>query len=180
MIEVSTLVDASMQCNSCYSRDGTLPAKLDQVVTMGLAGIALSAGCFAALIAAGVLFEHRVRSRLARHMSSRVPLSDEAFGAAYFPASWTKAASRIRRIVGQHLDIDMSRALPSDRFVDDLRMDELDSMASVMIVMQIEEEFGITIADDEAKSIATIEQLVNCVGYKLDSKPCLLDQELGA
>jgi len=53
-------------------------------------------------------------------------------------------------------------------------------MASVMIVMQIEEEFGITIADDEAKSIATIEQLVNCVGYKLDSKPCLLDQELGA
>jgi len=154
-----------------------LPAKLDQVVTTELVGIALSVGCFAALIAAGVLFEHRVRSRLARHMSSRVPLSDEAFGSTYFHARWTKAASRIRCIVCEQLDIDMSRVLPSDRLVDDLRMDVLDSLASITIVMQIEEEFGIKITDDEAKSIITIEQLVNCVGCKLDSKPCLLDQE---
>jgi len=147
---------------------------------MELVGIALSVGCFAALIAAGVLFEHRVRSRLARHMSSRVPLSDEAFGATYFPASWTKAASRIRRIVGEELDIDISRALPSDRFVQDLRIDDLDSLAAVTIVTRIEKEFGITITDNEAESIITIEQLVNCVGCKLDSKPCLLDQELGA
>jgi hypothetical protein len=40
-------------------------------------------------------------------------------GATYFPASWTKAASRIRRIVGEELDIDISRALPSDHFVNE-------------------------------------------------------------
>jgi acyl carrier protein len=106
-------------------------------------------------------------------------LSDEAFGATYFPARWTEAASKVRRIVGEELDIDISRALPSDRFVDDLRMDDLDSLASITIIMRIEEEFGITITDDEAKKIITIEQLVNCVGCKLDSKRCLLDQELG-
>ncbi len=115
-----------------------MPSKVDQVVTMELVNIALFVGCFAALIAAGVLFEHRVRSRLARHMLNRVPLSDEAFGATYFPASWTEAASIVRRLVGEQLDIDMSRALPSDRFVDDLRMDDLDSLASITIVVRRE------------------------------------------
>jgi len=147
---------------------------------MELVGTVLFVGCFAALIAAGVLFEHRVRGRISRLMFSRQPLSDEAFGATFFPARWTEAASRVRRIVGEQIDIDMSRALPSDRFLDDLRMDDLDSLASITIVMQIEEEFGIKITDGEAKRIITIEQLVNCVGCKLDSKPCLPDQEFGA
>ena len=57
----------------------------------------------------------------------------------------------------------MSRAHPSDQFVMDLRIDDLDSLASVEIVMKVEEEFGITVTDDEAQSISTIEQLVNLV-----------------
>jgi hypothetical protein len=84
---------------------------------MELVGIPLSVLCFAASVAVVIVFEHGRRSRVERQMSSRVPLSDEAFGATYFPASWTKAASRIRRIVGEELDIDISRALTSDRFV---------------------------------------------------------------
>ncbi len=149
-------------------------------MTMGLAVIPLSVFCFVALVAAVILFERGQRSRVARQMSSRAPLSDEEFGATFFPARWTEAASRIRRIVGEQLEIDMSRTLPSDRFLDDLRMDDLDSLASITIVMQIEEEFGIKITDDEAERIITIEQLVYCVGCKLDSKPCLPDQEFRA
>lgn len=141
--------------------------------------IPLSVLCFAASVAVVILFEHGQRSRVERQMSSRLPLSDEEFGATYFPASWTKAASRIRRIVGEELDIDISRALPSDRFVQDLRIDDLDSLAAVTIVTKIEKEFGITITDNEAVSIITIEQLVSCVASKLASKRCLPDQELG-
>ncbi len=138
-------------------------------MTMGLTVIPLSVLCIAASIAVVILFEHGQRSRMERQMSSRVSLSNEAFGATYFPAIWAKAASRIRCIVGEELDIDISRALPSDRFVEDLRIDNLDSLAAVTIVTTIEKEFGITITDDEAQSIITIEQLVYCVGSKLDS-----------
>ena len=42
----------------------------------------------------------------------------------------------------------------------------------------LEGHVGIKITDDEAKSIITIEQLVNFVGCKLDSQRCLLDREL--
>ena len=147
---------------------------------MGLAVIPLSVLCFAVSVAVVILFERGQRSRVARQMFSRTPLSDEVFGATFFPARWTEAASRIRRIVGEQLEIDMSRTLPSDRFVDDLRMDDLDSLASITVVMEIEEEFGIKITDDEVERIITIEQLVNCVGCKLDSKPCLPDREFGA
>ncbi len=113
-------------------------------------------------------------------MSSRAPLSDEAFGATYFPAKWATTASKIRRIVGEQLDIDVNRALPSDRFVQDLRIDDLDSLAAVTIVMKVEEEFGITITDNDTQSIITIEQLVNCVASKLDSKRSLPVQETGS
>ena len=106
-------------------------------------------------------------------MSGRVPLSDEDFGARFFPAGWTEVASKVRQIIGEAIDIDMSRAHPSDQFVKDLRIDDLDSLASVEIVMKVEEEFGITITDDEAQRIITIEQLVNLVGSKLESKQCL-------
>ncbi len=147
---------------------------------MGLTFIPHSVLCIAASVAVVILFERGQRSRVARQMSSRAPLSDEAFGATFFPVRWTEAASRIRRIVGEQLEIDMSRTLPSDRFLDNLRMDYLDSLASITILMQIEEEFGIKITDEEAERIITIEQLVYCVGCKLDSKPCLPDQEIRA
>jgi hypothetical protein len=113
-----------------------LPANRISVVTTELVGIPLFVFCFAASVAVVILFEHGWRSRAERQMSSRVPLSDEAFGATYFPASWTKAASRIWHIVGEELDIDISRALPSDRFVPDLRIDDFDSLAAVTIVTE--------------------------------------------
>jgi len=142
-------------------------------VTMGLTVIPLSVLCIAASVAVVILFEHGQRSRIKPQMSSRLPLSNEAFGATYFPAIWAKAASRIRCIVGEELDMGISRALPSDRFVQDLRIDDLDSLAAVTILTRIEKEFGITITDDEAESIITIDQLVSCVAHKLDSKRCL-------
>jgi len=147
-------------------------------MTMKLVIIPLSVLCFAALVAVEILLDHRLRRVVEGSMSSRAPRSDEAFGAAYFPATCMKAASRIRRIVGEELEIDISRALPSDRFVEDLRIDDLDSLAAVTIVTKIEKEFGITITDDEAESIITIEQLVYCGASKLDSKQCLPEQEL--
>jgi acyl carrier protein len=140
------------------------------MVTMKLVGIPLL-GLIIGASAAVVILCERVRGgRVRRQMSGRVPLSDEEFGANFFPAVWTEVASKVRQIIGDAIDIDMSRADPSDRFVQDLRVDALDSLASIVIVMKVEEEFGITITDDETRSIITIEQLVHLVASKLASK----------
>jgi len=56
-------------------------------------------------------------------------------------------------------------------------MDELDSLASVEIVIKLEEEFGITITDSEAESVVTIEQLVSCVASNLETKRSLSSKE---
>ena len=146
---------------------------------MTLFGIPLLGLIIGASAAFVILFERVQRGRVRRHMSGRVPLSDEEFRANFFPASWTEVASKVRQIIGEAIDIDMSRAHPSDQFVKDLRIDDLDSLASVEIVMKVEEEFGITVTDDEAQSISTIEQLVNLVASKLDPKRCPPDRELG-
>jgi len=71
----------------------------------------------------------------------------------------------------------MSRVHPPDGLIHDLRMDELDSLASVEIVIKLEEEFGITITDSEAESVVTIEQLVSCVASNLETKRSLSSKE---
>lgn len=129
-----------------------------------------------AVVAAVILFDRFVRWRVRRLLAGRAPLSDEEWGATFFPAR-SDVASRVRQIIAAQLGIDMSRAYPSDRFIQDLRMDDLDSMASVEIVIQVEEEFGIAITDEEAQGILTVGQLVDFVASKLDAKKCLPPEE---
>jgi acyl carrier protein len=133
-------------------------------VTLVLCGLV-----FAALVAGVWFFERVQRSRVQRRVSERAPLSDDEFGALYF-TNWSKAAATVRRVVGQVLCLDMTRTRPSDRFVQDLRMDDIDSLASVEIVIKIEDELGVRISDDEAERIVTIGQLVDCVISKLDTE----------
>jgi acyl carrier protein len=143
-------------------------------VTTGVVSLALVVLLALVFTVVAVWMSYRVpRDRVQQQFADRMPLSDEEFGASYFPARWGKSASRVRQIIGEALGIDMTRTRPSDRFVQDLRIDDLDSLASVEILDKLEEEFGIKITDDEALCIITIEELVRCVASKLDAKPCL-------
>ncbi len=60
----------------------------------------------------------------------------------------------------EQLVVDESRVEPDASFVDDLDADSLDL---VELIMSLEEEFGLEIADEEAEGIRTVQDAVDYV-----------------
>jgi acyl carrier protein len=58
--------------------------------------------------------------------------------------------------------MDLSRLSPEDAFVD-LEMAELDSVATVSFVVDLEREFGIKISDRDAERMKTFREVVEYV-----------------
>ena len=59
---------------------------------------------------------------------------------------------------------------PTDRFIEDLLMDDFDSMATVEFVIAIEKEFEIKIPDSVAEKLTTFQNLVDYVAEAVKSK----------
>lgn len=69
-------------------------------------------------------------------------------------------ASRVKKIVIEHLDVDDAKVTAEASFMDDLGADSLDT---VELVMAFEEEFGIEIPDDAAEKIMTVQDAVSYI-----------------
>jgi len=68
---------------------------------------------------------------------------------------------KIREVVASRLSIsDLSKIKEESSFIDDLGADSLDI---VELIMQLEDEFGVDIPDDEAEKILTIGDAVNYI-----------------
>ncbi len=67
---------------------------------------------------------------------------------------------RVKKIVLQQLLVDESKVEPEASFVDDLDADSLDL---VELIMSLEEEFGLEIADEEAEDIRTVQDAVDYI-----------------
>ncbi|MDR1267320.1 MAG: acyl carrier protein [Holosporales bacterium] len=65
----------------------------------------------------------------------------------------SEIASRVREIVTKKLDVDAAKVTDDARFIDDLGADSLDT---VELVMQFEEEFDVTIPDEDQTKILTV------------------------
>lgn len=65
----------------------------------------------------------------------------------------TNNEDRLRKIISDQLGVDEGQVVPSASFADDLDADSLDL---VELIMSIEEEFGVTIPDEDAEKIATV------------------------
>ena len=79
--------------------------------------------------------------------------------------SWriVKVASvqeRVIDIVAEQLGVDKEKITPETSFVNDLGADSLDT---VELVMELEEEFDINIPDDAAEKIQTVGQAVQYI-----------------
>jgi acyl carrier protein len=63
-------------------------------------------------------------------------------------------AEKVKSIIVEQLGVDADEVTPEASFTDDLGADSLDI---VELVMAFEEEFGIEIPDEDAESIATVQ-----------------------
>ena len=72
-------------------------------------------------------------------------------------------ASKVKKIVADHLGIDEAKVNEEASFIDDLGADSLDT---VELVMAFEEEFGSEISDSEAEKILTIGDAVKFIESK--------------
>ena len=67
---------------------------------------------------------------------------------------------RVIDIVAEQLGVDKEKVTPETSFVNDLGAD---SLVTVELVMELEEEFDITIPDDAAEKIQTVGQAVQYI-----------------
>ncbi len=71
---------------------------------------------------------------------------------------------RIKSVIVEQLGVDEELVTPNASFVDDLGADSLDV---VDLIMGIEEEFDIEIADEDAETISTVADAVNYIKERI-------------
>jgi acyl carrier protein len=67
---------------------------------------------------------------------------------------------RIKKIICEQLDVAEEDVVPTASFVDDLGADSLDQ---VELIMAMEEEFNVSITDEDAEKIVTVQDALNYV-----------------
>ncbi len=67
---------------------------------------------------------------------------------------------KMKKIICEQLDVSEADVVPTAGFVDDLGADSLDQ---VELIMAMEEEFEVSISDEDAEKIATVQNAVDYV-----------------
>ncbi len=75
-------------------------------------------------------------------------------------------AERVQKVIAKHLRVETDK-VPLDATFEQLGMDSLDS---VNLLFEVEDEFDISINDQEAKAITSLPQMVDGVGALLARK----------
>jgi acyl carrier protein len=74
---------------------------------------------------------------------------------------------RLRKIIAEQLMVDEDEITPDASFVDTLGADSLDT---VEMIMEIEDEFGIEIPDEDAEKLTTVGEAIEYVKRKVEEK----------
>jgi acyl carrier protein len=70
------------------------------------------------------------------------------------------AEEKIKKIICEQLEVKEEDVVPEASFVDDLGADSLDQ---VELIMALEEEFDISISDDDAEKITTVKDAIEYI-----------------
>jgi len=73
---------------------------------------------------------------------------------------------KVKEVIMDKLGVEESKITPEASFVDDLGADSLDT---VELIMQLEEEFGIEIPDEEAEQLTTVAKAVEYIDSHLST-----------
>ena len=72
--------------------------------------------------------------------------------------------AKVKEIVMEKLGVEESQITPEANFIDDLRADSLDT---VELVMAFEEEFNLSIPDEDQDKLRTVGQAIDYLKEKL-------------
>ena len=72
----------------------------------------------------------------------------------------SEVREKVKKIIVDHLGVDVAKVTDEASFIDDLGADSLDT---VELVMAFEEEFGSEISDSEAEKILTVGDAVKFI-----------------
>jgi acyl carrier protein len=72
--------------------------------------------------------------------------------------------SKVKQVVAKKLSVSEDKILPSSAFVGDLGADSLDL---VELVMELEEEFGVSIPDEDNDKLSTVQGAIDYIKAKL-------------
>lgn len=70
---------------------------------------------------------------------------------------------KIKKMVSKELNVEESKVTLDTNFIDDLGADSLDA---IELIMTVENEFDISISDEEAQTIQTVKDIVALIGSK--------------
>ena len=76
-------------------------------------------------------------------------------------------ASKVRAIIADQLMVDPDEVTDEASFVEDLGADSLDT---VELIMEFEDEFGVEISDEDAEKIATVGEAVAYMTKLMEDK----------
>ncbi len=69
----------------------------------------------------------------------------------------------VKDVIVEKLGVDADKVMPEARFVEDLGADSLET---VELIMGLEDRFGISISDEDAEKIRTVQAAVDYIGSK--------------
>ena len=100
-------------------------------------------------------------------LSQRPQLDAKSFAETYFPTDKQAIAEKLWKITKEHSVADITGVVPADHFVQELRMDDLDSMSLVglTVAMSDSRTMGAAGAVDRGLGAAvgaTIGMFINC------------------
>lgn len=72
----------------------------------------------------------------------------------------SEVEEKVKSIICEQLDVSEEDVVPSASFVDDLGADSLDQ---VELIMAMEEEFDVSIPDEDAEKIVTVKDAVDYI-----------------
>ena len=72
---------------------------------------------------------------------------------------------KVKEVIMDKLGIEESKITMEAKFIDDLGADSLDT---VELIMQFEEEFNIEIPDDDAEKLLSVKEAVDYISNKLN------------
>jgi len=75
-------------------------------------------------------------------------------------AAKKEIVEKVKQIISEQLGVDEAEVTPSASFTDDLGADSLDQ---VELVMALEEEFGLSISDEDTERILTVQDAIDYV-----------------